>query len=58
LIHFRSNRLAVADRLATEFYGTNTFTRDADGYPEGFSRNSQQVLLPAFLAAYEGRDCG
>ena len=55
---FRSNRLAVAERLATEFYGTNTFTRDTDGYPEGFSRNSQQVLLPAFLAAYEGRDVG
>ena len=53
---FRSNRLAVADRLATSFYGGNTFTRDADGYPLGFSRNSQQVLLPAFLAAYEGRD--
>jgi cell surface protein SprA len=55
---FRSNRLAVADRLATEFYGTNAFTRDTDGYPQGFSRNSQQVLLPAFLAAYEGRDVG
>ncbi|WP_438968563.1 cell surface protein SprA [Nonlabens sp.] len=53
---FRSNRLAVANRLATEFYGGNTFTRDADGFPEGFSRNSQRVLLPAFLAAYEGRD--
>lgn len=53
---FRSNRLAVADRLATSFYGGSTFTRDADGYPLGFSRNSQQVLLPAFLAAYEGRD--
>ena len=53
---FRENRLAVADRLATEFYGTTNFTRDTDGFPEGFSRNSQRVLLPAFLAAYEGRD--
>lgn len=53
---FRTNRLAVANRLATEFYGGNNFSRDADGFPEGFSRNSQQVLLPAFLAAYEGRD--
>ncbi len=53
---FRENRLAVADRLATEFYGTTNFTRDNDGFPEGFSRNSQRVLLPAFLAAYEGRD--
>jgi cell surface protein SprA len=53
---FRTNRLTVANRLATAFYGGSTFTRDVDGYPEGFSRNSQQVLLPAFLAAYEGRD--
>jgi cell surface protein SprA len=53
---FRSNRLAVANRLANEFYGGNTFSRDADGYPQGFSKNSQQVLLPAFLSAYEGRD--
>ncbi|WP_298950790.1 cell surface protein SprA [uncultured Nonlabens sp.] len=54
--NFRSNRLTVADRLATSFYGNSTFGRDGDGYPLGFSRNSQQVLLPAFLAAYEGRD--
>lgn len=53
---FRENRLDVANRLATEFYGNDTFTRDDDGFPNGFSRNSQNVLLPAFLAAYEGRD--
>ena len=35
---------------------TNNFSRDEDGFPNGFSRNSQNVLLPAFLAAYEGRD--
>lgn len=53
---FRENRLAVAERLAREFYGSDTYSRDADGFPQGFSRNSQNVLLPAFLAAYEGRD--
>jgi cell surface protein SprA len=53
---FRENRLDVANRLATEFYGNTTFNRDQSGFPEGFSRNSQQVLLPAFMAAYEGRD--
>ncbi|AEE19555.1 cell surface protein SprA [Dokdonia sp. 4H-3-7-5] len=53
---FRENRLAVANRLATEFYGTNTFEVDADGYPEGFGRTNQKVLLPAFLAAYSGKD--
>jgi cell surface protein SprA len=53
---FRSNRLDVANRLARDFYGNNNFSRDEDGFPNGFSRNSQTVLLPSFLAAYEGRD--
>lgn len=54
--NFRNNRLIIAERLAEEFYGNDTYSRDGEGYPEGFSRNSQDVLLPAFLAAYEGRD--
>jgi len=29
---------------------------DEEGYPEGFGKNSQQVLLPAFVAAYRGSD--
>jgi cell surface protein SprA len=53
---FRDNRLIVANRLATKYYGTTTFPTDALGYPVGFGRNSQQVLLPAFIAAYSGAD--
>ncbi len=53
---FRSNRLVVADRLATEFYGSPNFPRDDDGYPVGFGKTSQDVLLPAFLSAYKGSD--
>lgn len=53
---FRANRLIVANRLAREFYGTTPFNTDAEGYPEGFGKNSQRVLLPAFLAAYQGAD--
>ena len=53
---FRNNRLVVANRLAQEFYGNNTFNRDVDGFPEGFGKNSQKVLLPSFLAAYSGQD--
>nr|WP_100804383.1 cell surface protein SprA [Ulvibacter sp. MAR_2010_11] len=53
---FRTNRLVIADRLATEFYGTSTFPRDEDGYPVGFGKSSQDVLLPAFLSAYKGSD--
>lgn len=53
---FRDNRLIVAKRLAEEFYGTSDFPVDADGYPQGFGKNSQAVLLPSFLSAYEGSD--
>ncbi|OYQ38185.1 cell surface protein SprA [Flavobacterium cyanobacteriorum] len=65
----RENRLVIAERLATEKYGTPNFPRYGDpgvpasdfaaanaGYPVGFGRNSQAVLLPSFLAAYSGQD--
>lgn len=51
---FRNNRLTVANRLAAQYYGNTSFTRDAEGYPIGFGKNSQAVLLPSFLAAYTG----
>ncbi|WP_188373470.1 T9SS outer membrane translocon Sov/SprA [Winogradskyella haliclonae] len=51
---FRANRLIIADRLATNFYGNTTFPRDAEGFPVGFGKNNQKVLLPAFLSAYHG----
>ena len=54
--NFRSNRLKIADRLANEFYGNSAFVRDDEGYPLGFGKNNQKVLLPAFLAAYSGQD--
>ena len=55
---FTNNRLTVADRLATISYGTPNFPRETDtaspnfGYPKGFGKNNQAVLLPAFMAAY------
>ena len=55
---FRENRLTVAQRLATDS-GVNINTPDnigVDGYPKGFGKNSQAVLIPAFLAAYTGVD--
>ncbi|WP_295829987.1 cell surface protein SprA [uncultured Winogradskyella sp.] len=51
---FRENRLIVANRLATDFYGNSTFPTDAEGFPVGFGKNNQKVLLPAFLSAYQG----
>lgn len=53
---FRANRLVVANRLARDFYGNTTFPTDAEGFPIGFGKNSQKVLLPAFLSAYHGSD--
>ncbi len=52
---FRSNRLKVANRLAQEFYGNSGYAVDAEGYPVGFGKNSQAVLLPSFLSAYTGQ---
>ncbi len=51
---FRGNRIIIADRLATQFYGTTGFLRDAEGYPVGFGKNSQAVLIPSLLSAYTG----
>ncbi|MFI1771842.1 cell surface protein SprA [Thalassobellus citreus] len=52
---FRSNRLVIARRLA-EAKGADITDVDADGYPKGYGKSSQAVLLPAFLAAYSGQD--
>ena len=51
---FRDNRLVIANRLAVErgIDINNPINIDADGFPKGYGKNSQQVLLPAFLAAY------
>ena len=53
---FRDNRIIIANRLAQNYYGTSSFPVDAEGYPVGFGKNSQQVLLPSFIAAYTGSD--
>lgn len=53
---FRSNRIIIANRLAEEHYQGGNIPRDEDGYPIGFGKASQDVLLPAFLAAYKGHD--
>src|SRR5690606_15753294 len=52
---FRDNRIVVANRLAESYYNGTSFPRDAEGYPVGFGKNSQQVLLPSFIAAYSGQ---
>ncbi|RTZ00338.1 cell surface protein SprA [Flavobacterium sp. RSP49] len=55
---FRSNRLTVANRLATQrgIDINNPSNLDPEGFPLGYGKNNQAVLLPAFLAAYSGGD--
>ncbi|MEC5164305.1 cell surface protein SprA [Flavobacterium sp. PL11] len=55
---FRTNRLTVANRLAIErgIDINNPINKDAEGFPLGYGKNNQAVLLPAFLAAYSGGD--
>ncbi|WP_452221094.1 T9SS outer membrane translocon Sov/SprA [Lacinutrix salivirga] len=54
---FRDNRLTIARRLAQE-RGADVNDVDAEGFPKGFSKTSQAVLLPAFVSAYTGSDAG
>ncbi len=66
---FRNNRLIVANRLAEQYYGTTNFPVYGQGafvdptnliyvsnagYPVGFGKNNQAVLVPSFLDAYTG----
>lgn len=55
---FKANRIVVANRLA-QARGidlSDPANIDEYGYPIGYSRTNQEVLMPAFLAAYSGRD--
>ena len=54
---FRENRIQVARRLAAE-RGLDPNDVDEEGYPRGIGKTNQAVLLPAFIAAYSGKDPG
>ena len=55
---FKVNRKEIAFRLARQagIDVTNVVNLDSEGYPLGYGKTSQQVLLPSFLAAYSGKD--
>ena len=51
---FEDYRAVISSRLA----GNNKYydgTKSSDGYATGYGRNSQDVLIPAFIAAYTGK---
>jgi cell surface protein SprA len=52
---FQENRKIIAQRLAQDPNKPGGLL-DSNDFPAGYSRNSQDVLIPAFLAAYGGED--
>jgi cell surface protein SprA len=52
---FKANRITVANRIVAD-RNQDTGNVDADGFPERYGKTQQEVLLPAFFAAYTGQD--
>lgn len=52
---FEENRQVIARRLAIS-NGQPLTDADGDGFPDGYGKTNQAVLLPAFLSAYSGKD--
>lgn len=51
---FLDNRTIISQRLGKS--NPNSTGASANGYTDGYSANSQNVLVPAFLAALTGKD--
>ena len=51
---FKENRIVIANRLLLD-RGQPDEGVDADGFPIRYSKTNQDVLLPAFFAAYTGQ---
>ena len=50
---FESNRMVISRRLGG--LNPNSNGQNAEGFENGYGSNSQDVVVPAFLAAYTGR---
>ena len=53
--NFQNNRLIITNRLAL-INGSSGGGVDEFGYPLGYGKNNQAVLIPAFISAYSGQD--
>lgn len=51
---FKDNRLSIANRIVAD-RGEAIGPLDDDGFPQRYSKTHQEVLLPAFFAAYTGQ---
>ncbi len=54
--NFKDYRHDIAMRLANRNPNWDGAMNDTTGFPVGYGPTSQDVLIPAFLAAYSGRD--
>ena len=54
--NFQNNRLDIARRLASS--DTRSDSIRVDGFPKGYSGTNQSIVIPAFLAAYNGKTGG
>jgi cell surface protein SprA len=54
---FENNRKVISNRLGViNPYGGNLGAPEDPGYAKGYTRYAQEVLIPAFLSAYSGKD--
>ena len=54
---FKENRITIANRLEADRGNPSAgLPSDDDGFPERYGKTQQDVLLPAFFAAYTGQD--
>lgn len=53
---FLANRTVISQRLGRE--NPNSSGGLVDNYADGYSKTSQEVVVPAFLAAYRNKDAG
>ncbi|MBC6997145.1 cell surface protein SprA [Cytophaga sp. FL35] len=52
---FKENRITIANRLVSD-RGETLGDVDEEGFPQRYGKTQQDVLLPAFFAAYTGQD--
>ena len=52
---FKENRITIANRLLSD-RNQPDIGLDEDGFPIRYGKTNQEVLLPAFVAAYTGQD--
>jgi cell surface protein SprA len=53
---FADNRAIISNRLGVQNGNTNPHQNDGPGYVNGYGKVQTDVLMPAFLAAYTGKD--